>query len=251
MTDTRIRVLVVDDERIWYNRVAKLLPEFKVDWAKNAGDCRKELEHHQQHVVIMDLDLESRCDPDPGPGLELTSELTNEYFIELELYTAVVTLTYHDQYTTNSLTSGSIHVHCKPRTCEEIKQFNIVFPAQIRSTIYMVEHFRGLEKTLRRPVSEIEKGNIRLEARQTLDPKDAKKPEYWVHVSNKSERLGNKQFKILRILMESPHSVPADALMRQAGVTTRASLNSTLSVIRKKTGISIPASKRGYFLEIE
>lgn len=248
MTDTPFRVLLVDDQRIWYVRVAELLPELMVDWAKTVGDCQKELERHHHHVVIMDLDLESRCDP--SPGLELTDDLTSEYFSNRKRYTALVTLTHYDQYAADSLVSGSIDVVRKPRTCEEFRQFNTEFAEKIRALVDMVERFRQLESVMSRPMSgELEKGNIRLEVEHDSDFLDESK--YWAHLPNKSERLRRKEFKILRIFLENSGPVPPEVLMRQAGIKTRGALNATLSGIRGKIGrSSIPSSKRGYYLEI-
>ena len=131
MTTTARRVLLVDDEREWYDRVSRLLHEqvrCKVDWAQSVSECRDKLEGRHHDVVIMDLDL--KAEGNPQIGLNLTTTLTGDYFIERDSYTVVVILSHHSQpeQRIKGYTAGSINFCAKPTTSEDSEIFDVEFP---------------------------------------------------------------------------------------------------------------------------
>ena len=113
-----------------------------------------------------------------------------------------------------------------------------------------VDRLRDMEVKVSRPLSEkIEKGNIRMESNPEPDPNHV-----LVFVSNEPidmKKLRPAELAILRILMESSYPVPPDALMRQGKITTRKSLDVTLSTLRKTVQNRIPLSDDGYSIRVE
>ncbi len=236
------RVLLVDDEREWYDRVSRLLHEevrCNVDWAQSANECRDKVEQYHHDVVIMDLDL--KAEGNPQTGLDLTTALTGDYFIEQDRYTVVVILSYHGQpeFRIKGYTAGSINFFAKPTTPEGFKLFRVEFPRLIESLLYHVEIIRKLECRLSDPnPDEITKGNVRLGSD-------------YIYVSEKRVELRAYLLPILRALIESRYPVPSAVLMRQVGITRENTLHSYLSTLRKQTGLQIRGNNRGYYIDLE
>ena len=242
MKTTAPRVLLVDDEREWYDGVARLLHEevhCKLDWARTVSECRDKLEDHHHDVVIMDLDLEA--EGNPQIGLQLTTALTGDYFIERDSYTVVVILSHHSQpeQRIKGYTAGSINFSAKPTTSEGFEVFDVEFPRLIQSLLYHVEIMRALECKISKPSpDEVTKGNVRLG------------PDY-VYVSEERVDLPAHLFPILRALIESRHHIPSAVLMRQVGITRENTLHSYMSTLRKETGLRIPGTSSGYYIDFE
>ena len=98
---------------------------------------------------------------------------------------------------------------------------------------------RALERNMSKPhADEVIKGNVRLG------------PDY-VDVSEERAHLPAHLIRILHVLIESRHRVPSAVLMRQVGIARENTLHSYMSTLRKETGLRIPGTSDGYYIDFE
>ena len=243
-------VLLVEDDPFWHGLISDALAEEHIflDWARSASACMDLLSLHKYAVIIMDLNLTGSHEE--TTGIDLTTTLTADWFIDNSRYTVVVILTdYRDpEKLISSITAGSVNFQHKPRTAAEHTLFLKQFPVLISSLIFMVETHES--QAAHDPTSfptTIERGNV------SLSFSDSHTPPI-VTIDDSALQLREKERLVLTMLMRHEAPVPDHMLQEFTNVSSLKSLRETCRTLNRTlrdhhASFTILRDFRGTFLD--
>lgn len=114
MDDTKIKVIVVDDEPRALNRMKLIFNNFtQVDLVALVGNSEDGFEavlKHEPHLVFMDIEMSGRS------GLELADDINKN-----NLNTKIVYATAYDHYAIKAIKNGAFDYLLKPINIDELK----------------------------------------------------------------------------------------------------------------------------------
>ncbi len=114
MANTKIKVVVVDDEQRALNRIKLLLSNFKeIELLKlidNAEVAFNFIIEHEPDLVLMDIEMPGKS------GLELSEEINKNH-----LETKVIFITAHEHYAIKAIKNNAFDYLLKPINIDELK----------------------------------------------------------------------------------------------------------------------------------